>query len=335
MLPYTYDRPINLNRFPDGADRPGFWHKEVPGHAPDWMTRWHNDEADPGETEWYFVVDSVPALAWMANYGALELHPWTSRLPDVHQPTWALIDIDPGPKVTFDDVVVLARLYRTALEHLKVVGMPKVTGKRGIQIWVPIADGYTFAETRGWVEKVSRAVGNTIPELVSWEWETHRRGGLARLDYTQNAINKTLVAPFSARPAPGAPVSVPIEWDELDDPDLRPDRWTIRTVLDRLAVAGDPAGPADRPPAAPAVPLADRTGDAQRRMGPSCGTRWGGSGDEPVTHSGGWPSCGASSGGGPRHRDASGGAGRGGDGGGASGSGGSRRWCRRWRCRRQ
>ena len=243
MLPYTYDRPINLNRFPDGADRPGFWHKEVPGHAPEWMTRWHNDEADPGETEWYFVVDSVPALAWMANYGALELHTWTSRLPDVHQPTWALIDIDPGPKVTFDDVLVLARLYRTALSHLEVVGIPKVTGKRGVQIWVPISDGYRFSETRAWVEKVSRAVGNTIPELVSWEWETHRRGGLARLDYTQNAINKTLVAPFSARPAPGAPVSVPIEWDELDDPDLRPDRWTIRTVLDRLQAVGDPLAP--------------------------------------------------------------------------------------------
>ena len=125
MLPYTYDRPINLNRFPDGVDRPGFWHKEVPGHAPDWMTRWHNDEADPGETEWYFVVDSVPALAWMANYGALELHAWTSRLPDVHQPTWALIDIDPGPNVTFDDVVVLARLYRTALEHLRSWACPR------------------------------------------------------------------------------------------------------------------------------------------------------------------------------------------------------------------
>ena len=243
MLPYLYDRPINLNRFPDGSDKPGFWHKEVPSHAPEWLTRWHREDVDPGETAFYFVVDSVPALAWMANYGGLELHAWTSRLPDVHQPTWALIDIDPGPKVTFDDVIVLARLYRTALEHLRVVGMPKVTGKRGIQIWVPIADGYSFADTRKWVEKVSRAVGATVPELVSWEWETHRRHGLARLDYTQNAINKTLVAPFSARPAPGAPVSVPIRWDELDDADLRPDRWTIRTVLDRLAEEGDPLGP--------------------------------------------------------------------------------------------
>jgi bifunctional non-homologous end joining protein LigD len=76
--------------------------------------------------------------------------------------------------------------------------------------------------------------------MISWEWQKERREGLARLDYTQNAINKTLVTPFSPRPAPGAPVSVPIRWEELDDPDLRPDRWTIRTVLGRIEQAGDP-----------------------------------------------------------------------------------------------
>ena len=243
MLPYLHDRPLNLNRFPDGVHRPGFWHKEVPSHAPDWRRQWHNAEADPGETRCYAVVDSVPALAWMANYGGLELHAWTSRIPDVHQPTWALIDIDPGTTTSFDEILVLARLYRTALEHLHVVGMPKVTGKRGVQIWIPIAEGYSFSDTRSWVEKVSRAVGRTVPEMVSWEWHKDRREGLARLDYTQNAINKTLVAPFSPRPAPGAPVSVPIRWDELDDPDLRPDRWTLRTVLGRLATAGDPLAP--------------------------------------------------------------------------------------------
>jgi len=140
-------------------------------------------------------------------------------------------------------VVVLARLYRTALEHLRVDGMAKVTGKRGIQIWVPVRQGYSFAQTRAWVETVSRAVGRTVPELVSWSWQKQDREGRARLDYTQNAINRTLVAPFSARPAPGAPVSVPIRWDELDDPDLSPDRWTVRTVLDRLASAWDPLLP--------------------------------------------------------------------------------------------
>jgi bifunctional non-homologous end joining protein LigD len=240
MLPDLVDRPVNLHRYPDGVDRPGFWHKEVPSHAPEWLRQWRNVEADPGETLCYAVVESVPALVWMANFGAVELHAWTSRIPNVHEPTWAFIDIDPGPRSTFDDVLVLARLYRTALEHLGVVGMPKVTGQRGIQVWVPVTPGYTFSQTRAWVETVSRAVGQTVPELVSWEWHKDRREGLARLDYTQNAINKTLVTPFSARPAAGAPVSVPITWDELDDPDLRPDRWTIRTVLGRLKEAGDP-----------------------------------------------------------------------------------------------
>ena len=243
MLPYLADRPINAHRYPDGVDRPGFWHKEVPDYAPDWLTRWHNTEADRDKTQCYAVIDSVAALVWMANHAAVELHPWTSGLPDVHQPTWALIDIDPGPATSFDDVLVLARLYRVALEHLKVAAMPKVTGKRGVQIWVPVRCGYSFEDTRVWVEKVSRAVGRTVPELVSWEWHKDRREGLARLDYTQNAINKTLVAPFSARPAAGAPVSVPISWDELQDPGLAPDRWTIRTVMDRVHAVGDPLAP--------------------------------------------------------------------------------------------
>ena len=85
-----------------------------------------------------------------------------------------------------------------------------------------MADGLTFDKTRAWVERLSRVVGDVVPEMVSWEWEVAKRGGRIRLDYTQNAINKTLVAPFSTRPVAGAPVSVPITWEELDDPDLHP-----------------------------------------------------------------------------------------------------------------
>ncbi|HUR51410.1 MAG TPA: DNA polymerase ligase N-terminal domain-containing protein [Mycobacteriales bacterium] len=240
LLPYLWDRPVNLHRYPNGVDKPGFWHKEVPSHAPDWLTRWHNEDADPDETQWYVVADSVPALAWLANFGAIELNPWTSSVRDTHEPTWALIDVDPGTRTSWDELLVLARLYRTALDHLGVVAQPKVTGKRGIQVWVPIAGGCSFEQTREWVEGISRAIGQTVPELVAWEWTKADRKGLARLDYTQNAINKTLVAPFSPRPGAGAPVSVPIEWDELDDEALRPDRWTIRTVFDRLATHGDP-----------------------------------------------------------------------------------------------
>jgi bifunctional non-homologous end joining protein LigD len=175
-----------------------------------------------------------------ANFGALEWHPWTSRAETPHQPTYALIDLDPGEHTSWDDLLVLARLHRTALDHIGVTARAKVTGRRGIQIWAPIVPGYSFDETRAWVEQLSRTVGRVVPGLVSWKWEKKARQGLARLDYTQNAINKTLVAPYAPRPASGAPVSVPITWDELDDPDLRPDRWTIRTVLNRLVEKSDP-----------------------------------------------------------------------------------------------
>jgi bifunctional non-homologous end joining protein LigD len=186
------------------------------------------------------VVNEPAALVWAANFGALEWHAWTSRTAEPHRPTYALVDLDPGAKTSWDDLLVLARLHRTALEHIDVLAQPKVTGRRGLQIWIPVAPGLGFDETRGWVEQLSRAVGAVVPELVSWKWEVRERGGLARLDYTQNAINKTLVAPYSPRAAAGAPVSAPIEWDELDDPSLRPDGFALRTVLDRVAERGDP-----------------------------------------------------------------------------------------------
>jgi bifunctional non-homologous end joining protein LigD len=243
LLPYLHDRPVNLHRFPDGAGSTGFWQKAVPNGAPDWLGRWRYEDARRGETEWYTVLDHTAALAWAANLAGFELHPWTSSGADPHRPTWAYIDVDPGPDTSQEDLLLLVGLHRTALEHLGVEAVPKTTGRRGFQVWIPVAPRYTFDETRSWVEKLSRAIGATVPELVSFEWRTGDRGGLARLDYTQNAINKTLVAPFSVRPAPGAPVSVPLTWDELDDPSLTSDRWTIRTVLDRLAERGDPLAP--------------------------------------------------------------------------------------------
>ena len=239
LVPYLTRRPLNMHRYPNGAQSKGFWHKELPDHAPDWLARWDNPDADPGETRTYVVVDEPAAIVWAANFGALEWHAWTSRIDDPHLPSYALIDLDPGTSTTWDDILVLARLHRTAFEHLDMTARPKLTGRRGIQIWVPITTGPTFDDTRAWVEKLSKIVGNIVPDLVSWKWQVQDRGGLARLDYTQNAVNKTLVAPYSPRPSAGAPVSAPIEWDELDDPALRPDGYTVRSILPRLAERGD------------------------------------------------------------------------------------------------
>ncbi|MBO0691735.1 MAG: hypothetical protein J2P58_02450 [Acidimicrobiaceae bacterium] len=239
VLPYLKQRALNMHRFPNGAGTKGFWHKALPDYAPDWLTRWENHDADSEEARTYLVVDEPAALIWVANFGALEWHAWTSRIDHPRRPTYALIDLDPGSSTSWEQLLVLARLHRTALEHLGVSGRPKVTGQHGIQIWIPVAPGPDFDQTRTWTEQLSKAVGAVVPDLVSWKWQVNDRSGLARLDYTQNAINKTLVAPYSPRPAAGAPVSAPIEWDELDDASLRPDGFTIRSVLPRLGEKGD------------------------------------------------------------------------------------------------
>ena len=241
VLPYLAGRVLNMHRFPGGAGTKGFWHKRLPDHAPGWLTRW--DDPDVREPTRYLLVEEPAALVWAANFGALEWHAWTSRAARPREPTYALIDLDPGTATSWEELLTLARLHRAALEHLGVTAAAKVTGRRGIQIWIPIASGYTFDDTRAWVEGLSRAVGAVVPDLVSWRWEVSERGGRARLDYTQNVVHKTLVAPYSPRAEPGAPVSAPIGWDELDDAELRPDGVDFAGVLDRLESRGDPFAP--------------------------------------------------------------------------------------------
>jgi bifunctional non-homologous end joining protein LigD len=246
LLPYLRGRALTLQRYPDGIERAGFWQKQVPGHAPDWVECWPWPSASRGEATEYLLANSAATLAWVANEAAIDIHPSTYEIGAPDRPTWALVDIDPGRRTTWDETLLLARLYRTALEHLGLRGFPKLSGQRGIQVWIPIKPAYSFDQTRDWVAALSRTVASATPSLVSWKWEKSQRDGLARLDYTQNAWNKTLVAPYSVRPAAGAPVSAPIEWEELDDPELRPDRWTLRTIPDRLSHRGDLFEPALR-----------------------------------------------------------------------------------------
>lgn len=245
LTPFLAGRPVNLNRFPDGitGTKGGFWHKAVPEHAPDLVRRWPNPSADNDKTREYLLVDGAPALVWAANFAGIEIHPWTSTAANPAQPSYALIDTLRHRSWARHD------MGRNPVHRPLVPSGDGATPSRcpaegdrtaGIQIWIPVRTGYTFHETSAFIEALSRTVGRVVPELVSWQWRKSDRKGKARLDYTQNQINKTLVAPYSIRPAPGAPVSVPLEWDELDDPTVRPDRWTIRDVMSRLAKIGDP-----------------------------------------------------------------------------------------------
>jgi bifunctional non-homologous end joining protein LigD len=241
MLPYLRDRPLSMQVFPDGIDGKSFWRKDKPAHAPEWIESWtyHGEK-----TKTYIVVNEVATLAWVANAGVIDLHPWHSRFDAPNDPDWAVFDLDPFEPATFQDVVDIARLVKAALDHYGMHGVAKTSGQTGLQIYVPVRRGPDYSAVRRWVEEVGRAIDQAAPGRVSWEWAVAKRTGRIRIDYTQNIINKTLAAPYSLRPAPGAPVSTPIAWEELDDPDLRPDRWTIATIAERLASTGDLFTPA-------------------------------------------------------------------------------------------
>jgi bifunctional non-homologous end joining protein LigD len=250
LLPYLRDRPLSMQVFPDGIDGKSFWRKDKPGHAPGWIQSWtyHGEK-----TKEYVVVNELATLVWVANAASIDLHPWHSRIDAPEQPDWAVFDLDPAEGATFASVVTLARLVGVALDHYGLHSAVKTTGQTGLQIYVPVRRGPDYTAVRSWVEGVSRAVGKTVPDLVSWEWSVRRRTGRVRLDYTQNIINKTLTAPYTVRAEPRAPVSAPITWADLEDPALAPDRWNIHTIGARLAEVGDLfttalAGDQDLPP---------------------------------------------------------------------------------------
>jgi bifunctional non-homologous end joining protein LigD len=223
--------------FPDGIAGKSFWRKDKPSYAPAWMDSWvyHGEE----KTKTYIVVNELATLAWVANAGVIDLHPWHSRIDTPDQPDWAVFDLDPFEPATFRDVIDIAKLVKAALDHYKLRGVIKTSGQTGLQIYVPIRRGPDYDRVRGWVEEVGRAIGQVARDRITWDWAVAHRTGKIRIDYTQNIINKTLAAPYSLRPARGAPVSAPIAWEELDDPKLRPDRWTIRTIGRRVAAVGD------------------------------------------------------------------------------------------------
>jgi bifunctional non-homologous end joining protein LigD len=241
MIPYLRNRPLSMQVFPDGIDGKSFWRKDKPSHAPPWIEAWtyHGEK-----TKTYIVVNEVATLAWVANAGVIDLHPWHSRIDDPGAPDWAVFDLDPFEPATFHDVIDIAKLVKAALDHYGMHGVAKTSGQTGLQIYVPVRRGPDYAAVRGWVEEVGKAIDQAAPGRVSWEWAVAKRTGRIRIDYTQNIINKTLAAPYSLRPAPGAPVSTPIAWEELDDPELRPDRWTIATIGRRIDEVGDLFAPA-------------------------------------------------------------------------------------------
>jgi bifunctional non-homologous end joining protein LigD len=235
-LPYLTGRTLTMHRFPSGIDRPGIWSRQLPPTAPDWLPR---HAASGGRANLVrLVVDEPAALLWAVNHGAVEWHCSTAPVEHPDRPSYALINIDPGDRTTWAQLRTLVRLHQAALDHLAVHGGLKLTGHRGVQIWIPVA-GAGFEETQAWVERLSHSIGDVVPDLVTSHERESERDGRAHLDHMQNAPNKTLIVPYSPQAIAGATVSTPISWDELDRRGMRSDRFTIRTVGRRVAEHGD------------------------------------------------------------------------------------------------
>ncbi|TME75738.1 MAG: DNA ligase D [Chloroflexi bacterium] len=237
MIPYYKDRPLSMNPHPDGIHGKSYWVKDKPDYAPEWIPTFRYQD-QKGLKDW-ILIEEVATLAWLANHAVIDMHPWYSRVDKPEYPDWSVVDLDPAEGATFKDVVAVAKVLKSALDHLKLAGVLKTTGQSGLHIYIPIERRYTLEESRGFVAKLAHMIAELMPEKVTEVWEVKRRTGKIRIDYTQNVINKTLAGPYSVRPALRAPVSTPIAWRELDDSRLRPDKWTIKTLGDRLLEVGD------------------------------------------------------------------------------------------------
>jgi bifunctional non-homologous end joining protein LigD len=237
MIPHYKDRPLSMNPHPDGIHGKSYWVKDKPAYAPDWIPTFRYQ--DQKSLKDWILIEEVATLAWLANHAVIDMHPWYSRVDKPEYPDWSVVDLDPAEGATFKDVIAVARVVKSALDHLKLIALLKTTGQSGLHIYIPIERRYTLDESREFVAKLSHMIAELMPDKVTEVWEVKRRTGKIRIDYTQNVINKTLAGPYSVRPALRAPVSTPIAWKELDDPKLRPDKWTIQTLGDRLLEVGD------------------------------------------------------------------------------------------------
>ncbi len=237
MIPHYKDRPLSMNPHPDGIHGKSYWVKDKPDYAPDWIPTFRYQ--DQKSLKDWILIEEVATLAWLANHAVIDMHPWYSRVDKPVYPDWSVVDLDPAEGATFKDVIAVAKVVKTALDHLKLTALLKTTGQSGLHIYIPIERRYTLDESRGFVAKLAHTIAELMPDKVTEVWEVRRRTGKIRIDYTQNVINKTLAGPYSVRPALRAPVSTPIAWKELDDPRLRPDKWTIQTLGDRLLEVGD------------------------------------------------------------------------------------------------
>jgi bifunctional non-homologous end joining protein LigD len=239
ILPYLEDRPLIMKRYPAGIRGQSFHQHDV-NEAPDFVRTVTLEVEEGGHTVDYIVGTGRATLLYMANLGAIERHPFHSRVQNLDRPDWFVFDLDPGEGVEFETICDLALAVREVLARLGLEGHPKTSGSRGIHVYVPVAAAYDYERIAELAEQVATVVAREHPETATVERSLKkRRRGQIYVDHMQNARGKSVVAPYSVRPRPAAPVSAPLEWGEVERRRVRPQDFTIKNVLGRLARKGD------------------------------------------------------------------------------------------------
>jgi DNA ligase D len=233
-------RPVLLQRFPNGAEGPSFFQKRVPDARPDWLQTTIVSTPN-GTTSQALVAADLAHVLWAVNLGCLGFHVWPIQADDPEHADELRIDVDPSPGVTFAMIQEAAHEVRALLDELGVVGLPKTTGNRGVHVYVRLQHRWTSIEVRAAAVAVARELERRRPDLVTASWWKEERGQRVFIDFNQNAPHKTIFGAWSVRARPGAQVSTPFTWDELDT--ISPDELTIATVPDRVKRQDDPWAP--------------------------------------------------------------------------------------------
>ncbi len=237
ILPHLAHRPISMSRYPDGITGPSFYEKRAPGHQPSWMRTTPVPSDSQGGLIDFLLADSPEALMWFANMGCVEVHPFHSRGENLDNPDYAIFDFDPAEGSSWEQVVAAAKLLHVALGQLGLVGYPKLSGSRGLHVYVPLEPVHDFSRVRRFVGHVGQYLAAANPEDITMDWDKPKRRGKVFIDHNRNASGQTVASAYSVRPRPGAPVSAPLIWSELDT--VVNGQWTIDTMWDRLVRYGD------------------------------------------------------------------------------------------------
>jgi bifunctional non-homologous end joining protein LigD len=238
MLPYIRNRPLVMTRFPDGIDGKSFYQKDAPEFAPSWIRTEPIWSEDTQRNVRYFVCDDVESLLYVANLGSIPMHIWNSRVGSLEQPDWCVIDLDPK-EAPFSDVIRGALVLRQLCEQIALPSYVKTTGKTGLHILLPLGRQVTYAQCRTLGELIARLMLRELGGIATITRHVTKRGDKVYLDYLQNRHGQLIVAPYSARPLPGATVSMPLRWEEVNQ-SLDPRDYTIKNAVDRLESLGDP-----------------------------------------------------------------------------------------------